>query len=278
MKNVVVVKNVSIKYKIGDLRNTSFKQYFIQKIKGTYEVRDFWANKDISFSLDSGDLLGIIGSNGSGKSTLLTAVAGVMEPSEGQIVTQGKIAAILELSAGFDEELNAKENIFLRGAMLGYSEEFIKSKCDSIIEFAELQDFVDMPIKQFSTGMRSRLAFAVACLVNPDILIIDEVLAVGDNAFRKKSFDKMKEILKSGITGILVSHSTQTLRKLCNKILWLDHGRVVAFSEDVDTIINAYEEFSLTHVVPKDNKELIKMSNSFKKKLKTLKKVFDTYE
>ena len=272
MKKVVDVRNVSIKYKIGDLRNTSFKQYFIKKIKGTYEVRDFWANKDISFSLNSGDLLGIIGSNGSGKSTLLTAIAGVMDPSEGKIVTQGKIAAILELSAGFDEELNATENIFLRGAMLGYSEKFIKEKLDSIIEFAELEDFVDIPIKQFSSGMKSRLAFAVACLVDPDILIIDEVLSVGDNAFRKKSLDKMKEILKSGITGIIVSHSSDTLRKICNKILWLDHGKVVTFSSDVDTCINAYEEFSLTRKIPSNNLEIKQMSDSYKKRLEIIKK------
>lgn len=271
MKDIVKVCDVSIKYIMGDYRNIGFKDFIIKKIKGTYKIKEFWANKDISFSLDSGDLLGIIGSNGCGKSTLLTAIAGVMEPTLGSIETSGKIAALLELSAGFDEELTARENIFLRASMMGYKEEFIKDKYDEIVEFAEVKEFEDIPIKQFSSGMRSRLAFSIASLVDPDIIIIDEVLAVGDASFRRKSGQKMKEILQSGVTGILVSHSSEQIRELCNKVLWLDHGKTVCFSNDVNTVLNAYEEYNLTKVLPTNDEDIIKMSNSFKDKIKALK-------
>ena len=271
MKDIVKVCDVSIKYIMGDYRNIGFKDFIIKKIKGTYKIKEFWANKDISFSLDSGDLLGIIGPNGCGKSTLLTAIAGVMDPTLGSIETSGKIAALLELSAGFDEELTARENIFLRASMMGYKEEFIKDKYDEIVEFAEVKEFEDIPIKQFSSGMRSRLAFSIASLVDPDIIIIDEVLAVGDASFRRKSGQKMKEILKSGVTGILVSHSSEQIRELCNKVLWLDHGKTVCFSNDVNTVLNAYEEYNLTKKLPLNDEDIIKMSNSFKDKIKALK-------
>lgn len=271
MSDVIKVNNVSIKYITGDFRNIGLKDFVIKKIKGNYKVKEFWADKNISFSLKKGDLLGIVGSNGSGKTTLLTAIAGVMEPSAGTIETNGKIVALLELSAGFDEDLTAKENIFLRGAMLGYTEEFIKEKYDSIIEFGELKEFEDQPIKQFSSGMKSRLAFSIACLVSPDIIIIDEVLSVGDGSFRKKSYEKMKEILQSGVTGILVSHSTDTIRKLCNKVLWLDHGKQVVLTDDVNTCLNAYEEFSITKKVPSNDSDLKNMSDSFLKKLEVIR-------
>lgn len=271
MDSIVKVNNVSIKYIIGDFRNIGLKDFVIKKLQGNYKVREFWADKNISFELNKGDLLGIVGSNGSGKSTLLTAIAGVMEPTEGTIETNGKVVAILELSAGFDEDLTAKENVFLRGAMLGYKEEFIKEKYDSIIEFAELKEFEDQPIKQFSSGMKSRLAFSIACFVNPDIVIIDEVLSVGDKAFKKKSGDKVKEILQSGVTGILVSHSTESIRELCNKVLWIDHGKQIVLSDDVDTCLNAYEEFSLTKKIPQNDEELKEMSDSYLKKVELLK-------
>ena len=272
MKNVVEVKDVSIKYITGDFKDIGLKDYVIKKLKGDYHVKEFWANKNISFSLQKGDMLGIVGSNGAGKSTLLTAISGVMEPSIGQIKTDGKIAALLELTAGFDGDLTAKENTYLRGSMLGYSEEFMDKMYDSIIEFAELEEFQDRPIKQFSSGMRSRLAFSIACLVNPDIIIIDEVLAVGDSAFRKKSGQKMKEILDSGVTGIIVSHSTGMLKQICNKILWLDHGKQICFSENVDACLNAYEEFNLTKVLPNSEEDIINMSNSYKNKLNAMRK------
>lgn len=271
MENVVEVKDVSIKYITGDFKDIGFKDYVIKKIQGNYKVKEFWANKNINFSLQKGDMLGIVGSNGAGKSTLLTAISGVMEPSVGEIKTNGKIAALLELTAGFDGDLTAKENTYLRGSMLGYTEEFMDKMYDSIIEFAELKDFEDRPIKQFSSGMRSRLAFSIACLVNPDIIIIDEVLSVGDSAFKKKSGQKMKEILNSGVTGIIVSHSTDILRQLCNKILWLDHGKQICFSSNVMDCLNAYEEFNITKILPKNNEEIVEMSNSYKNKLNALR-------
>ena len=271
MENVVEVKDVSIKYITGDFKDIGFKDYVIKKIQGNYKVKEFWANKNINFSLQKGDMLGIVGSNGAGKSTLLTAISGVMEPSVGEIKTNGKIAALLELTAGFDGDLTAKENTYLRGSMLGYTEEFMDKMYDSIIEFAELKDFEDRPIKQFSSGMRSRLAFSIACLVNPDIIIIDEVLSVGDSAFKKKSGQKMKEILNSGVTGIIVSHSTDILRQLCNKILWLDHGEQICFSSNVMDCLNAYEEFNITKTLPKNDEEIVEMSNSYKNKLNALR-------
>lgn len=271
MGNVVEVKDVSIKYITGDFKDIGFKDYVIKKIQGNYKVKEFWANKNINFSLQKGDMLGIVGSNGAGKSTLLTAISGVMEPSVGEIKTNGKIAALLELTAGFDGDLTAKENTYLRGSMLGYTEEFMDKMYDSIIEFAELKDFEDRPIKQFSSGMRSRLAFSIACLVNPDIIIIDEVLSVGDSAFKKKSGQKMKEILNSGVTGIIVSHSTDILRQLCNKILWLDHGKQICFSSNVMDCLNAYEEFNITKTLPKNDEEIVEMSNSYKNKLNALR-------
>lgn len=269
----VEVKNVSIKYITGDFKNIGLKDYVIKKIQGNYHVNEFWAVKDVSFSLEKGDMLGIVGSNGAGKSTLLTAMSGIMEPTNGSIITNGKISSILELTAGFDGDLTAKENAYLRGAMLGYSEKFMDEMYDSIIEFAELQEFQDIPIKQFSSGMRARLAFSIACLVNPDIFIIDEVLAVGDGAFRKKSSQKMKEILKSGVTGVIVSHSSEMLRQLCNKILWLDHGKQVCFSDNAKECLNAYEEFNISKQLPKNEIEIKTMSDSYIKKIDALKRV-----
>lgn len=270
--SVVEVKDVSIKYITGDFRNIGLKDYVIKKLKGNYHVKEFWANKNISFSLQKGDMLGIVGINGAGKSTLLTAIAGIMEPSKGEIITKGKIAALLELTAGFDGELTAKENTYLRGSMMGYSEAFMDEVYESIIDFAELNEFENLPIKQFSSGMRARLAFSIACLVNPDILIIDEVLAVGDSAFRKKSGNKMKEILNSGVTGIIVSHSTEILKQVCNKILWLDHGSQICLSDNVQECLFAYEEYNLTKKLPNNEEDIKSMANSYKKKLDIIKK------
>lgn len=271
MVNIVEVKDVSIKYITGDVKDIGLKDYVIKKIKGDYKTKEFWANKNINFSLQKGDMLAIVGSNGAGKSTLLTAIAGVMEPTSGEIITDGKIAALLELTAGFDGDLTAKENVYLRAAMLGYSEEFVNEKYNEIIKFAELEEFEDRPLNQFSSGMRSRLAFSIACLVNPDIIIIDEVLAVGDGSFRKKSGDKMKEILKSGVTGMIVSHSPEMLRHICNKVLWLDHGKQICISDKVNECLNAYEEFNITKVLPKNEEDIMKMSESYVNKLKALR-------
>lgn len=239
--SVIDVNHVSIRYMTGDFKDIGFKEYVIRKIKGEYKVNEFWADKDITFSLEKGDMLGIIGTNGAGKSTLLKAVTGIMEPTEGYVRHEGNIAALLELASGFDGDLTVKENAYLRGAMLGYTRGFMDAKYGEIIEFAELQDFQNTPFKHLSSGMKSRLAFSIASLVQPDILILDEVLSVGDGAFRKKSEAKMHEIIGRGATTILVSHSMDQIRKMCNKILWLHKGRQVKFGTDVKGICDEYQ-------------------------------------
>ena len=243
MNKVIEFKNVSIRYKTGDFRNIGLKEYVVRKLSGNYHVHDFWADRDISFSLYQGDMLGIIGVNGAGKSTLLKAVSGILVPTKGEIEVKGKIAALLELSSGFDNDLTVKENTYLRGAMLGYTRSFMDERYKDIIGFAELEDFEDYTFKQLSSGMRSRLAFSVASLVDPDILILDEVLAVGDGAFRRKSEAKMLEIMHGGATTLLVSHSLDQVRELCNKVMWLHKGELVVFSDQVDKVCTDYEKF-----------------------------------
>lgn len=243
MKEILQVKNVSIKYITGDFKSIGLKEYVVRRLKGNYTVKEFWANRNITFSLNEGDMLGIIGTNGAGKSTLLKAVSGIMRPSEGSIIRHGTIAALLELGSGFDGDLTVKENAYLRGAMLGYTRKFMDETYEQIIDFAELKEFEDRPFKQLSSGMKSRLAFSIASLVKPDILILDEVLSVGDGAFRKKSEAKMKEIINSGATTILVSHSLNQVRSMCSKILWLHKGRQITFGSDVQKICDDYQSF-----------------------------------
>lgn len=243
MKEILQVKNVSIKYITGDFKSIGLKEYVVRRLKGDYHVKEFWANKNITFSLNEGDMLGIIGTNGAGKSTLLKAVSGIMRPSEGSITRHGTIAALLELGSGFDGDLTVKENAYLRGAMLGYTRRFMDETYEQIIDFAELKEFEDRPFKQLSSGMKSRLAFSIASLVKPDILILDEVLSVGDGAFRKKSEAKMKEIINSGATTILVSHSLNQVRSMCSKILWLHKGSQITFGSDVQKICDDYQSF-----------------------------------
>lgn len=227
----------------GDFKDIGLKEYVMRRIKRNYKVKEFWADRDISFTLEKGDMLGIIGTNGAGKSTLLKAISGIMEPTKGWVHRGGTIAALLELGSGFDGDLTVRENTYLRGAMLGYTRKFMDETYDQIIEFAELKEFEDRPFKQLSSGMKSRLAFSIASLVEPDILILDEVLSVGDGAFRKKSEAKMKEIINGGATTILVSHSLGQIRQMCSKILWLDKGQQVEFGSDVQGICDRYVEF-----------------------------------
>ena len=238
---VVDVKHVTVEYIMGDLKDTGLKDVIIKKLKGTYSVRKFEAVQDVTFALGEGDMCGIIGSNGAGKSTLLKVITGIMRPTAGTVHTEGNIAALLELASGFDMDLTVKENTYLRGAMLGYTRAFMDEVYDEIIAFAELQDFQDRAFKQLSSGMKSRLAFSIACLVNPDILILDEVLSVGDGVFRVKSQKKMMEILKSGVTTLFVSHSLEEVRRLCNKALWLEKGKQIAFG-DCGEICDRYQE------------------------------------
>ena len=240
--SILEVHNVSIRYMTGDFKEIGLKEYVMRKLKCDYHVQEFWADRDVTFSLEKGDMLGIIGSNGAGKSTLLKVVSGIMEPTEGYVKREGNIAALLELASGFDGDLTVKENAYLRGAMLGYTRKFMDETYDQIIEFAELKDFQNRPFKQLSSGMKSRLAFAIASLVQPEILILDEVLSVGDGAFRKKSEAKMREIIGSGATTILVSHSLEQVQKLCNKVLWLEKGQQIAFGNTV-ILCSLYQQF-----------------------------------
>lgn len=241
--NILEVHNVSIQYKTGDFKDIGLKEYIMRRLKKNYHVNEFWADKEISFSLEQGDMLGIIGTNGAGKSTLLKVISGIMDPTKGTVKRNGTIAALLELGSGFDKDLTVRENTYLRGAMLGYTRKFMDETYNQIIEFSELQEFQDRPFKQLSSGMKSRLAFSIASLVHPDILILDEVLSVGDGAFRKKSEAKMREIIKGGTTTILVSHSIGQVCELCNKVLWLHKGEQITFSDKVEEVCQQYEHF-----------------------------------
>jgi len=241
--SVLEVHDVSIRYITGDFKDIGLKEYTMKKLKGDYHVTEFWADRNISFTLEKGEMLGIIGTNGAGKSTLLKAVSGIMEPTTGYVKREGKIAALLELASGFDGDLTVRENAYLRGAMLGYTRDFMDEKYDAIIDFAGLQDFQDRPFRQLSSGMKSRLAFSIASLVQPDLLILDEVLSVGDGAFRAKSEAKMREIIAGGAATILVSHSIGQVRSLCTRVLWLDHGKQIALSEDVENVCDLYQKF-----------------------------------
>ena len=239
---IIEAKDVSIRYILGDFKDIGIKEYVLRKIKRNYHVREFWAVDGVSFTLERGDMLGIIGSNGAGKSTLLKAVTGIMVPTKGWVKVNGSIAALLELTIGFDGDLTVRENTYLRGAMLGYTRKFMNEKYEEIIDFSGLQEFQDRPFKQLSSGMKSRLAFSIACLVRPDVLILDEVLSVGDGAFRKKSEEKMMEIINGGATTILVSHLLEQVRSMCNKALWLERGKQIAFG-DANELCDRYEEF-----------------------------------
>ncbi len=242
MKTMVKAENVSISYKIGDFKDIGLKEWTMRHLKHNYHVQTFMAVQDVSFDLNEGDMMGIIGTNGAGKSTLLKAITGVMEPRSGKIIRNGNISALLELASGFDGDLTVKENAYMRGAMLGYTREFMDKTYEQIIDFAELREFEERPFKQLSTGMQSRLAFSIASLVQPEILILDEVLSVGDGAFQEKSAKKMRDIIDGGAATILVSHSLAQIRELCNKVLWLDHGNQMAFGE-TEPICDQYEDY-----------------------------------
>ncbi|MBR4654919.1 MAG: ABC transporter ATP-binding protein [Kiritimatiellae bacterium] len=243
MNTLVELKGVGIRYMVGDFKGIGLKEFVIRKLTGTYRAKEFWADRGITFALNRGDMLGIIGANGAGKSTLLKAVSGILEPVEGSVRVHGRIAALLELTSGFDKDLTVKENAYLRGAMLGYTRKFMNDAYDKIIDFSGLREFEGRPFRQLSSGMRARLAFSVASMVRPDILILDEVLSVGDVEFRKKSEEKLLEIIHSGVATILVSHSLVQVQKLCNKILWLNHGKQMEFTSDVAGVCERYQAF-----------------------------------
>ncbi len=245
---MIDIKNVSMKFNLeiekdGSLKKVFIKVFDIKKLfkKKKKKNNDFWALKNINLNIKKGAVVGIIGPNGAGKSTLLKIIAGVYKPTKGTITVNGKVSPMIELGAGFDGELTARENIYLNGAILGYSNEFIKEKFDEIIEFAEVKDFLDVPIKNFSSGMIAKLAFSISTIVNPDVLIVDEILSVGDIKFQEKSKQKMMELIKGGTTVLYVSHSIESIKELCNKVIWIDHGKLVDIG-DPEKLCNAYYE------------------------------------
>lgn len=242
---VIDVKNVTVQYTISNFREIGLKEHLIKKVKRDIKTEQFTAVDNVSFSLDEGDFLGIIGTNGAGKSTLLKVISGIMKPAKGSVTVNGKIAALLELGSGFDPDLTIKENVFLRGAMLGYTKEFVTEKYKDILEYAELTEFENRAFKQLSSGMKSRLAFSISCLMEPEILILDEVLSVGDAAFRAKSEATMMNIIKNGCCTLFVSHSLPQVRRLCNKVLWLDKGKQIAFG-DVNAVCDKYDRYIRT--------------------------------
>lgn len=227
MKDIAIeVNDVSMHFNLMVERVDSIKEYVIKLIKGKLLYNDFVALSHVSFDVKKGEVVGLVGLNGAGKSTLLKIIAGVLKPTEGKVITRGSIAPLIEVGAGFDPELTARENVYLNGAILGHDRKFMDSKFDEIIDFAELRNFVDVPVKNFSSGMYARLGFAIATMVQPDILIVDEVLSVGDYKFQKKCEDRIQAMLDKGITVVLVSHDINMIKKLCTKVVWLEHGHL----------------------------------------------------
>ena len=238
---MIDLKNVTMKFNLGIEKNNSFKETFINMFNSKKEKPvPFYALKDVSFHVSPSEVVGIIGKNGAGKSTLLKIVSGVMKPTKGKVTVGGSISPMIELGAGFDMELTARENIFLNGAVLGYSKQFLEDKFEEIVEFSELRDFLDVPIKNFSSGMVAKLAFSIATIVNPEILIVDEILSVGDIKFQEKSKNKMMEMIKGGTTVLIVSHSLEQIKELCTKVIWLEHGKIV----DIGDPIKVCDEFA----------------------------------
>lgn len=243
MENTVIkVENVMMKFNLSKERTDNLKEYVIKFIKRELQYQPFWALKGVSFEVNKGDKFGIIGLNGAGKSTLLKLIAGVMKPTEGKIWVKGSMVPLLEMGAGFDPDYTGRENIFLKGALLGYTRRFLEEKFDEIVEFSELEEFIDVPLKNYSAGMKARLAFSIATMVEPEILIIDEVLSVGDAKFQEKSREKMNSLLDEDATVLFVSHSTQQVRNICNRAIWLDKGKLIA-EGPVDEVCDVYEKF-----------------------------------
>ncbi|MGO4946868.1 ABC transporter ATP-binding protein [Blautia sp. Sow4_E7] len=240
-KPAIEVDNVSMKFSLSREKVDSLKDYIFKTIKREIQYNEFWALKNVTFTVEKGDRVGILGLNGAGKSTLLKVISGVFKPTEGHVEKHGKIVPLLELGAGFDPQYTGKENIYLYGAMLGYTKKFIDSKYDEIVEFSELQKFMDVPVKNYSSGMKSRLGFAIATVVEPKILILDEVLSVGDAKFRKKSENKILSMFDSGVTVLFVSHSLEQVQRLCNKAMILEKGQLIAYG-DIGPISEQYSE------------------------------------
>ena len=240
MGSVIKVNDVSMMFNLSSEKIDSIKEYFIKAVRRELHFQEFWALRDISFTLEKGDSLGIVGLNGSGKSTLLKIVSGILKPTKGTVETCGSIAPLIELGAGFDMELTAQENIYLNGALLGYSKEFIDQEFDNIVEFAELKDFMEMPLKNYSSGMVARIAFAIATITDPDILIVDETLSVGDFLFQQKCEKRINELVQNdNTTVLLVSHSIDLVERICSRVLWIEKGQQRMLGP-VDEVCQAY--------------------------------------
>lgn len=231
-----------MRFKIGEDKVMTLKEYLVKGLKHQIKHQEFWALKNISFKVTPGEVLGLVGTNGAGKSTLLKIIAGVMRPTEGTLRVEGSIAPMIELGAGFDMDLTARENVFLNGAILGYHKQFLEEKYDEIVEFSELQAFMDSPVRNFSSGMVARLAFAIATIVAPEVLIVDEILSVGDLPFQRKSEEKMLSMINGGATVVFVSHSPDSIRKICTRLVWIDHGKMMRMGP-VDEVLRAYMDF-----------------------------------
>lgn len=258
---MIKVDNVTMKFRMANDRINSLKEFIVNKILGKITYKEFTALKNVTFSIQKGEVLGIIGNNGAGKSTLLKVLSGIMEPTSGSVKVEGTIAPMLELGAGFDVDLTARENIYLNGAVLGYSKKYLTERYDDIVEFSELADFMDVPIRNFSSGMTMRLAFSIATLVNPDILIVDEILSVGDGSFQKKSAKRMAELMSGGTTVILVSHSIEQIRSMCSKVLWLEEGTVQMVGDTRD-VCKAYNDKMKSDYVLNEQKVMAKKEDS----------------
>lgn len=237
---MIYVDNVTMDYRVQQENIKSIKEYLLRALRGKVTYREFRALDHVSLHVAPGEVLGIIGRNGAGKSTLLKVIAGVLTPTEGEVKINGNIAPMLELGAGFDQDLTARENVYLNGAILGYSKAFLERQFDEIIQFSELEDFVEQPIRTYSSGMMMRLAFSIATLVEPEVLIVDEILSVGDAHFKKKSEERMRHLMSGGTTVLMVSHSTPQIREMCSRAIWLDHGQIV-MDGNAQTVCDAYE-------------------------------------
>ena len=238
---MINAENITVCYRMSHDKIKSIKEYLVAMIKRKLQYEEFYALNDVSFQIQKGEVVGIVGNNGAGKSTLLKVISGILRPTQGSVSLQGNVVPMLELGSGFDFDLTGRENIFLNGAILGYSEEFLKSKYDEIVEFSELGRFIDTPVRNYSSGMVMRLAFSIASMVDPDILIVDEILAVGDASFQEKSYARMMDLMSHGTTVLLVSHNIEQVRRLCDRVIWLDHGSVMAIGETA-AICDAYTQ------------------------------------
>ncbi len=236
---MIKAENITVCYRMANDKIQSIKEYLVALLKRKLKYDEFRALQDVSFEIEKGEVIGIVGNNGAGKSTLLKVISGILRPTKGSVSLEGNVVPMLELGSGFDFDLSGRENIFLNGAILGYSEKFLKEKYDEIVEFSELGEFIDIPVRNYSSGMIMRLAFSIASQVVPDILIVDEILAVGDAAFQEKSYARMMELMSHGTTVLLVSHNIDQIRRLCDRVIWLDHGKVVSIGQ-TEEICEAY--------------------------------------